>query len=280
ALAACPPAEAAAFADALHPWHRDDAWVRALLDQGVAALMDDPLADIRLSARPGVVIDTLGLIDAGHGAAALSIVAADGMGGPPDARIALDGGTTVLIALNDAGLSVDHFRLTDGDEADGPRLRRVGTVALARGDAMVLDHRVEQIRLARVDADALVLRFTLARPGFAPREYAADTGEYVRAGTASAQVSRLLALFTLVQAGGDSRAAGRATDVAAACAGLINHGDRAVRWQAMRHWLAADAMGAHGALCGMAMGDGDGELRALARATMAMMDERVAAHAA
>ncbi|MFM6854643.1 MAG: hypothetical protein ACKOUM_11245, partial [Sphingopyxis sp.] len=132
ALAACPPADAAAFADALHPWHRDDAWVRALLDQGVAALMDDPLADIRLSARPGVVIDTLGLIDAGHGAAALSIVAADGMGGPPDARIALDGGTTVLIALNDAGLRVDHFRLNNGDGAEGAdrtagaRLRCVG----------------------------------------------------------------------------------------------------------------------------------------------------------
>lgn len=265
--AALPPG-VQAFAAELAPWLESDGWYRGLLERSCGAMSADPLADFPLGMQPGGMMRAIALVEAGGASATLALLSAEELraSARDDRRQALVfGGGYSVVSLLAGSIDVELWHRDGAAE----HIVRGRSWTMHSGERMALDNQAEQMRILAAPRDAVILNMAVAGPpsGAVTLEFAVPGGALLRRGTADPAVSRMLALIELMPAAG---AEGRC----ALLADLSEDAEPVLRWQAMRHCLAADVSGAMSRLTEMAGGDPDGAVRRAAQGTLALLAQR------
>ena len=265
AMDAVLPPDAEAFAAALSPWLDNDLWYRNLIEQGCLSMADDPLAEVPLGMQSGGVMQALALVEAGGAcatlaqvnAAMLAMQAASGA-----APTVVFGSGYSLVVLLAGTMAVELWCL---DRALG-RISHVRSWEMRGGDHIALDNRTEQLLIRSAPRDAVLLNLCVTGPERREPtlEFDVVSGNLLRRGMADPVVSRMLLLTALVPAA-------RTEERDALFNALSRDAEPLLRWQAMRHWLAAGARGAVPRLEAMAREDPDASVRAAAQATLGLL---------
>lgn len=255
ALGADTPCSAADLAERMRPWCDDRRWLDVLIHEAVGALRQDGFAELPLTLRSGSLVKGLMLADDGNASAALTIVAADRLAGWREEGLILEGGYSLILLVNQAPLTVDHYRLT-GDKGQPVDVRRR---TLGAGEWLAVDCGSEQIRMVAAERDAVVLRVAVggAAANGVIRQVDPRTGQCVSVGVADPALSRTLALI-------DVAGLAPVAEATPALKQFARHGDHRVRWASMRGLLAANRTGAMPLLRTMQRSDPHPQLRQLA----------------
>ncbi len=253
----------------------EEGWVGELLAPLTRALRDDPAFTPPLRVHRDALRTAAVLHDGAHATISVSVLSADAMATLPAPATLVASGRMSVVCYHRAGgatLRVWDAPVPTGDlAADAvPRCTPAAPVALADGMVARLDGRVRAHLIEGAQTDVVMLTVAL-RAGAAAqvREYARDDGRLVRAADLVDTQSRIRVLLTLL------RVSGRA-DAGECFEGATHEPGFALRWAAMREWLALDARAALPRLAEMA-NDPNAEVRSAARATLAMVEERLAA---
>lgn len=254
----------------------DTDWVGALIAPLVGALAQDPWFEppFRI-ARDGLRIGAVLFENA-----AISIVAtvlsADALAAlPPPRTVVVPGRLTLTryIHAGDARLCLWDAEPMGADfSADtAPPCRAAAPVVLGDGFVMRIDGRTRGHILTGARRDVVTVSATI-RAATAPyaREYAIETGALVRIATNDDRAARTQMLLAYLRLAHRSGAAERFAEATHDPAFFL-------RWGAMREWLAVDTRAALPRLREMAVADPHAEVRAAARATLALVAERMAA---
>jgi hypothetical protein len=238
----------------------DDAWLGEAIGWVATRLIADPFLDPPLrmvggGQQRGVLI--------GEGpAASLSAIVKfnDGGGGRGAGTIVATGARTMIRFVRAGGLNVRLWRI-DGEHCRPGAVRRVDD-----GECLMIDGTREAWTIEEAQGAIVSLRATMtAERAPLVREYDRQTGRLVRRSAADPDISRaqmMLALLRLMER----------RDAAPLFAQFIEGDDAYLRWQAMREWLALDAVAALPHLRRLAAREGDGP----ARRTLAMVEARMA----
>jgi hypothetical protein len=254
----------------------DTGWVGALIAPLVAALSDDPWFEPPFRvARDGLRIGTV-VFENPVVSIAATVLSADALAVLPPPQTVVVPGRLTLTRYVRAGEA--RLRLWDA-EPMGPDFSAATArpcsaapdLVLRDGAVVRLDGRTRGHLIDGARSDVVTLNATI-RTETAPyaREYAIETGALVRVATnddRAARTQMLLAYLRLAQRpGAQERFAAATRDPAFF-----------LRWGAMREWLAIDTRAALPRLREMAEADPNAEVRAAATATLALVEERIAA---
>lgn len=254
----------------------DAEWVGALIAPLVAALADDPWFEPPFRvARDGLRIGTV-LFENPAVSIAATVLSADALSAAPRPQTVVVPGRLTLTHYVRAGNA--RLRLWDAEpmgedfSAETARPCRPAPDLVLRDGAVVrLDGRTRGHLIESAQSDVVTLNATI-RAATAPyaREYAIGSGALVRIATnddRAARTQMLLAYLRLAQRPGAQQRFAAATRDPAFF----------LRWGAMREWLAIDTRAALPRLREMAEADPNAEVRAAARATLALVEHRIAA---
>ncbi|WP_404367280.1 hypothetical protein AB5I39_12480 [Sphingomonas sp. MMS24-J45] len=254
----------------------DDGWVGELIAPLIAALADDPWFEPPFRvARDGLRIGTV-LFENAEVSIAATVLSADALAAvPPPRTVVVPGRVTVTRYVRSGGA---RMRLWQAEEmrADFSAATAKPCVALpdrhlTDGEIGRIDGRTHGHILADATSDVVTLSATL-RAETIPyaREYAIDTGALVRVATNDDRAARTQMLLAYLRLAG-RRGSGACFAAATRDPAFF------LRWAAMREWLASDARAALPRLREMAEGDPNEEVRGAAGATLAMIEQRLAA---
>lgn len=259
-----------------HAALEDAHWVEALLAPLVADLRADrwfepPLRIARDALRIGAI-----LFECPAVSITASVLSADVLAALPLPRtLVVPGRLSVVRYVRGGGarLRLWHAEPCTADFAaqKAKPCSPLGLLPLGDGVVLRLDGRRRGWLIENARSDVVTLTATI-RTGAAPlmREYAIDSGAFVRSATLDDRASRTQMLLTLL------RLSGRA-DAGAAFETATRDGAFFLRWAAMREWLALDARAALPRLREMAAEDTNGEVRAAAATTLTLVETRMAA---
>ena len=254
----------------------DDAWVGSLIAPLVGALRDDPWFEPPFRvARDGLKIGAI-LFECEAVSLVVSVLSADALAAlPPTRTVVVPGRLTLTRYVRSGGA---RLRLWDAEPmrpdfsaTTAPPCVAAPDRMLADGDVVRIDGRTRGHLLADARADVVTLGATI-RAATAPyaREYAIDTGALVRIATNDDRAARTQMLLAYLRLAGRQ---GTGDCFAAATRDPAFF----LRWAAMREWLAVDAGAALPRLREMAAGDANAEIRGAAQATLALVEQRMAA---
>lgn len=254
----------------------DSGWVGELIAPLIAALAEDPWFEPPFRvARDGLRIGTV-LFENADVSIAATVLSADALAVvQPPRTVVVPGRVTVTRYVRAGGA---RMRLWEAEpiRADFSAATAKPCVALADrepidGDVVRIDGRTQGHILADATSDVVTLSATL-RAQTIPyaREYAIDSGALVRVATNDDRAARTQMLLAYL------RLAGRRGSEACFAAATRDPAFF-LRWAAMREWLASDASAALPRLREMAANDPNAEVRAAANATLAMIEQRLAA---
>lgn len=254
----------------------DHGWVGELIAPLIAALAEDPWFEPPFRvARDGLRIGTVLFEDTDVSIAA-TVLSADALAAvSPPQSVVVPGRVTVTRYVRSGGA---RLRLWEAEamRADFSAATAKPCVALpdlrpADGEIVRIDGRTQGHILADATGDVVTLSATLRAPTIPyAREYAIDSGALVRVATNDDRASRTQMLLAYL------RLAGRRGSEACFAAATRDPAFF-LRWAAMREWLASDAGAALPRLREMAADDPNDEVRAAALATLAMIEQRLAA---
>ncbi len=259
-LDAAPPNRLDTLVDAARPLLLDHGWLHAFVDAGLAAMLADPVAATAIPAFASGAIEGLTLIER-PGATLMLGLARASLTGPahPD-RLVFDDGFSMTQIIAGGPMMVARYR------REGEGIVAMGVEAFGPGTAIALDHGREQIALVEAVRDTLFVRIACKRDRAAPlvEEFDCASGRPTRRACADLATSRFVALLDL------AATSARAERVEV-FEQLAQHPLASLRWQAMRHWLAADTINALPTLRGMAAQDADPAVRAVAAQTLGII---------
>lgn len=254
----------------------DHEWVGALIAPLITALAEDPWFEPPFRvARDGLRIGTV-LFETAAVSIAATILSADALAAVAlPSTIVVPGRVTVTRYVRAGNARLRRWEAepmrADFSAASAKPCAPLPELRLADGDVMRIDGRTQGHLIADATSDVVTLSATLrAQTMPYAREYAIDNGALVRIATNDDRASRTQMLLAYL------RLAGR--QGSAACFAAATR-DPAffLRWAAMREWLASDAGAALPRLREMAGDDPNDEVRAAARATLALVEQRLAA---
>lgn len=275
AFADAEPADLEQSAAAAERLLADDTWVGETLPLLMRALRNDPAFTPPLRIHRSALRTLAVLHDGEHGIVSVNVISSDVMASLPRPVSLVAGGRMSVLRYckaRGATLKAWDAPMPAGDlAADAvPRCTPAGSIPLVDGMVLRLDGRTRAHVVEGAVADVVTLTVSL-RAGAAAqaREYSCDDGRLLLAAEVGDTESRMRMLMTLLRISGRTDA-GPCFDAATREPGF------ALRWAAMREWLALDARAAMPRLAEMT-GDANAEVRAAARATLAMVEERLAA---
>ena len=261
---------------ALLPWLTDTEWLAARLDSALALLRSDPFARPPLRPVGGADGAPGGLVLAERGAIRLTLRLWPRTTHPPPAAPAVFvPGRAALHILASGGAQLCEHRvaLTAAEEAGAFTARTAApcrTTAprpLHTGATLHLDTARQTFTLIPGARDTLLLELAVQPPSRLPiRSYDPATGHLLHV-SASCRASsfRTMALTLL-------RHLGR-PDAAPLFAAETQSPDFAARWHAMRELIALSPAAARAPLARMAAHDSHPEVRAAAKATLALFNK-------
>jgi hypothetical protein len=270
------PADAAVAA--LLPWLTDTGWLTDRVESALTLLRADPFARPPLRAfgggDGGAGGGAGGLVLADRGAIPLTLrlwpfathtpVAAPAVFVP--GRAALH-----ILASGDAQLCLHDVTVTSGEEAGAFTARTAAPChtapprPLRRGETLRLDTARQSFTLIPGARDVLLLELTVQPPSPLPiRSYDPATGRLLHASAARRDDSFRAVALTLL------RHLGR-PDAAPLFVAETHSTDFAARWHAMRELIALNPAAARAPLVAMAANDRHPEVRAAAKATLALL---------
>lgn len=253
----------------------EPAWVGGVLTPLLDALRADPWFEppfrtSRDALRTGIV-----LLDDEAVSIAMTITFADALRQlPPPATVVMSGRVTLTRYVRGGNARMRRWQAEPaGPEfsaAAAPGATEIAPLSLGDGDVVRQDGQCHGHLIVDADRDIVALTATI-KPGAAPlmREYAVADGRFVRAASADDAASRIEMLLAFL------RVSGRA-DAAAAFESASRHPAFHLRWAAMREWLMLDAGAARRRLAEMVESDPNAEVRTAARATLPLLDQRLA----
>ena len=254
----------------------DSGWVGALIAPLIAALAEDPWFEPPFRvARDGLRIGTV-LFETATVSIAATVLSADALAAARDPHtVAIPGRVTVTRYVRAGNARLRRWEAepmrVDFSAASAKPCESLPDLRLADDDVVRSDGRTQGHVIADATSDVVTLSATL-RAQTLPyaREYAIDSGALVRVATNDDRASRTQMLLAYL------RLAGRRGSEACFAAASRDPAFF-LRWAAMREWLASDAGAALPRLREMAASDPNAEVRAAAKATLAMIEQRIAA---
>jgi hypothetical protein len=270
----CPPNTPEPAAERAEALLGDGGWAAELLAPLVDALTEEPLFEppfkvSRDRLRIGAILFQSAAVSLTGCVTSAAALAA----GPPPASLVFTGRVTVTRTVRAGGAVLRRWRAPEGGFEASRAGCCVEVAALPLEDGLVhrTDGRVEAQLLTDATRDVVTLVATIAA-GADPlmREHAISGGAMLRVAHADDRPSRAEMLLALL------RVAGR-SDAAAQFDGASRDPAFALRWAAMREWLALDAGAALPRLAEMAAGDPHPDVRAAAIGSLAHVERRVAA---
>jgi hypothetical protein len=272
AFADCDPDAIDQVADAAAALLADARWIAPLLEPLLAALAADPWFEPPLRVTRDRLRTTMQLVDLPAGMLSATIFDGAALATPaPDATLVASGRLVVAryhvaggarLLQWEAGSAGDEFRA-----ATAPPLRTLPAIVLRDGDVVRIDGRTRAHLVEGCGADVVALTFATRATGLS-REYDRATGRILRAATNDEDMSRTRLLLALLRI--DGRRDADACFAAATHAPAFH-----VRWAAVREWLALDAAAALPRLRELAATDPHPEVRAVAQATLPLMEARL-----
>jgi hypothetical protein len=272
AFAGCAPLAIEPVADAATALLSDATWIAPMLAPLIVALAADPWFAPPLRITRDRLRTTVQLLDLPAGTLGATIFDGGALAaGAPDATLVASG--RLVVARYHAAGGARMLRWEAGGvgadfrAATAPPLRPLAPVALRDGDVLRIDGRTRAHLVEGGGADVVALTFTTRAAGLT-REYDRATGRILRAATSDDAVSRTRLLLALLRVDG-RRDAGAC--FAAATRAPAFH----LRWAAVREWLALDAPAALPRLRELAADDPHPEVRAVAQATLPLVEARL-----
>lgn len=263
AFADCPDDDPEPVAARLAALFADDGWPAALIAPLIAALSEAPLADPPFRVTRDALRVAASLFHCRAGTLTATVTSAAGMRMlPPPRSVVFAGRVSVTRTVRNGGAVLLRWQLAGGN------CMPVAPLRLEDGAVHRLDGRCDAVLLADARSDVVTLTASIAA-GAAPllREHDLASGACLRLAFADDRPSRSEMLLALL------RTAGR--DDAADCFEAATHDTvHALRWAAMREWLALDARAALPRLATMAANDPDLEVRAAAAWTLPRVEAR------
>lgn len=270
--------DARAAAEALAPLFGDVSWIGAELEAAIALLGADPFA--RPPLRPfGGGGEPCGLLLGEYGPIRLSLRLYPYEAGQRKARsVMFVPGAVACHILSDGGAAIvlHEVDLDSAEAAGGFSARRAAPSVchpprpLGAGETLCLDTGRQGLTLADAVGDVLFLELAVQPPSPLPtRVHDIASGRLMHVAASRRDNSFRLMAMALLRTLGHVEASplfAMATD----------DDDFALRWAAMREWVALDAGMARGRLTAMAVDDPHPELRAAAAATLRLYDDREA----
>ena len=255
---------------------RDHDWVGALIAPLIAALAKDPWFEPPFRvARDGLRIGTV-LFESAAVSIAATVLSADALAHlPPPRTVVIPGRVAVTRYVRAGNARLRRWEgepmLADFSATTAKPCAPLPDLRLGDGDVVRSDGRTQGHVIADATSDVVTLSATL-RAQTIPyaREYAIDSGALVRVATNDDRAARTQMLLAYL------RLAGRRGSEACFAAATRDPAFF-LRWAAMREWLASDARAALPRLREMAGGDPNAEVRAAANATLALVEQRLAA---
>ena len=257
--------------DRLLPWLADTRWLRARIGAALALLAADAFArpPLRIVGGGGAAG---GVILAECGAIRLSLqLLPFEAGAVPVTALFVPGRAVIrVLAAGGAQLTLHHVAVTAAEEggtftaAGAARCRSDPPCALADGAMLRLDTARTSFTIAGASRDVLLLELAVQPPSSLPtRSYDPGSGRLVHVSASRRDSSfRQMALGLLREMA--------CRDAAPLFVAAVGSGDFAVRWAAMRDFVALDPAAAYPHLARMASGDPHPELRRAAVATLAL----------
>ncbi|MBR0552832.1 hypothetical protein [Stakelama marina] len=254
----------------------DTGWLHDLVERMVGALADDPLFEPPLPVRRSGASVSIVLFESSAASVSATVVDAVAIAarGLPDA-VTVPGRAVVTAYLRaggarllrwDAGPAPAEFQA-----ANAPPARPIAPLRL--DDGMVVEHDGRRRAQLLADVRGDVVSVTIAaRCGQAPlaREYRRSDGALLRVSALDVADSRAALLLTLL------RETGR-RDAGACFERVTRHPAFHLRWEAMREWLALDALAALPRLREMADDDPHPEIRVAAAAMRQCLENKLGA---
>lgn len=254
----------------------DSGWVAELIAPLITALAEDPWFEPPFRvARDGLRIGTV-LFENAEVSIAATVLSADALVAvPPPRSVVVPGRVTVTryVRAGDARLRLWQAEPIGADfsAATAKPCVALPDRRLADGDVVRIDGRTQGHVIADATSDVVTLSATLrARTIPYAREYAVASGALDKIATNDDRASRTQMLLAYL------RLAGRPGSEACFAAATRDPAFF-LRWAAMREWLACEARAALPRLREMAEDDPNAEVRAAANATLAMIEQRLAA---
>lgn len=269
AFAGRDPAAIDAIGDAALALLREPDWIVPLLAPLVAALAADPWFDPPLRVTRDRLRTTVRLLDLPAGTLAATVYDGAALAAPPAGATLVASGRLVLVRYHVAGGARLHRWYAGRADArfvaaDATPLAARPARPLADGDVVRVDGRTHAHLLEGGGGEVVAITFTTRGSGLM-REYDRASGRLRRAATTDEDESRTRMLLTLLRSEGRSDAA--------ACFDAATHAPAFhLRWTAMREWLALDPGAALPRLRALARADPHPEVRALARATLPIVE--------
>ncbi|WP_194953684.1 HEAT repeat domain-containing protein [Sphingopyxis solisilvae] len=265
---------------ALRPWLSDRRWLATRIESALALLRTDPFARPPLRAfgggegggeqAPGGLV----LAERGHVRLTLRVWPFASAAPPESPAIFVPGRAAIhVLASGGAQLCRHHVALTPAEEAGAFTARAAARChsdpprPLQTGETLDLDTARESFTLVPGAHDALLLELTVQPPSPLPiRSYDPVTGRLLHISASSRDSSfRTMALTLLRHM--------QHRDAAPLFVAETRSPDFAARWHAMRELIALSPTAAHAPLAAMAADDPHPEVRAAAKATLALFNK-------
>ncbi len=250
----------------------DTGWVEALLAGWAAALRADAWFQPPTRAARDPLRCSLVLAQVAAGTVIASVLSAAALAVRTPAATVVTSGRVSVTRYQRAGVATlrrwHAGTVAEPFDADtAAALVVLPSRRLADGEIVVCDGRCEAQLLEGIEEDVVTVSFAAAGGGLT-REYDRESGRLIRAASNDAAASRTRMLLTLLRVSGRADA-GDAFDAA------TRTEEFHLRWAAMREWLALDARAALPRLHALADADPHPQVRAAARATLPLVEERL-----
>ncbi|MBU0825193.1 MAG: HEAT repeat domain-containing protein [Alphaproteobacteria bacterium] len=259
---------------ALLPWLTDPSWLRDRLDSALALLRTDPFARPPLRPVGGADGAPGGLVLAERGAIRLTLRLWPFEAHPPAPAPAIfvPGRAALhILASGGAQLCQHQVAVTPAEETGAFTARAAAPChsapprPLHTGETLHLDTARQSITLIPGQHDTLLLELTVQPPSPLPiRSDDPATGQLLHVSASRRDSSFRAMALTLL------RHLGR-PDAAPLFIAETHSTDFAARWHAMRELIALAPAAAHAPLAAMAADDPHPEVRAAAKATLALL---------
>lgn len=250
----------------------DIGWVGNLLSGPLAQLADDPLFEAPFRCSRDSLRTSAMLYDGPIASISATVLSAAARQSEPGGSVVAPGRLCFTRYVRSGGAVAERWQAGRPDEpflaASAAPAQPLAPLAIAQGQIVRHDGREAAHRLTGFARDVVTMTILL-RDHSVPlvREYAADDGRLIRAATLDDRPARAAMLLRLLRAQ-------ERTDAAAAFDGATRDPAFFLRWEAMREWLALDALAALPRLTAMAADDPHPEIRAAAEAMLALVTAR------
>lgn len=248
---------------------RED-WLADLLAPLIAAMRAEPLFEPPVDAQRDAVRFSTILFDQPNMTITATILSADALAVAPPTRSVTLAGRLAVIRYARAGGARRQLWTAQSAEPDfhaaaAGRCAMTLDQPLADGMVVRLDGRTQGQVIYGATADLVTITATVRSGASAyVREYRLADGALLRCAMLDERPARIQMLLAYLRLA-------RRADAGACFAAAVQDAAFFLRWPAMREWLALDARAALPDLRAMAERDPHDEVRAAARATLAMI---------